>query len=151
LEGKYMTRTIEQMQADIKRLEAAIRDVIEANKEAGRKAMAAFTPEYQWSVVWNAPHKVRVDRKLTDESAAERQAIIDAHPGMYVSNFGDPTKWEGMEYTICRGNFIEGSGGTCVLEAGSFSRHRQLTDDELAALEAGQVLDSLKWKPGGPY
>lgn len=143
---------IREIDAEIARLanlKKAAQD--EANK-AGKKALAALELEWEWRIEWKNDYAVRVERRLLPHIAEARRAIIDAHPGMYVSSLDDVERWHGMTYIITRGDYIEGGGGHCLLDANSGFGHnpRKLSPDELQALlDCGPIPDSLLYK--SPY
>lgn len=137
---------IDEMNAEIARLQSLVQMESERLRRAGEKALRALVLEEEWRVEWINEGEVRVEKRLTPESAARRQAVIDAHPGMSVWGMTDPTQWNGMTYNITLAMELIGRGGLCVLDDGGFGRSRKVKPSELAALREGVVLESLRYK-----
>ena len=134
--------TIEELRAQIREMEEAVRNEGRAEYEALRKAAT-----FEWRLTWEQ-FRFRVECRYDESSRAAMVAWRNSFPKAQVSNWHDPVSWHGMWYTFGYTKdgtpFVESHGGSVIL---NFDRRAfgpvAITREHAAQLESGIIPPEL--------
>lgn len=137
-----MTDSIKDLEA---KLAAAKKQAEVAAYEAGK----AIPQIFAWEVKWQSQHRVHVSKKLSAETEALTAAWRRDNPSLPTPSHLVPQFVNGgMTYVVIN-NYLVSGGGLHVLRMNKEPELRDdpvlMTDEEVNALRAGEVLESLKY------
>lgn len=105
--------TIEELRAQLREMEEAVRNEGRAEYEALRKAAT-----FEWRLTWEQ-FRFHVECRYDEPSRAAMVAWRNRFPKAQVSNWRDPGAWHGMWYTFGYAKdgtpFVESHGGSVIL------------------------------------
>lgn len=142
--------TIADLRAQLAAAEAAEKAEHEAN---AARALQDLHIEYVWEIKWTSAHVFRCSRQLSARTLKDVTAFKEAYPGVRIpqlSLFNEPGQVACMTYLLIDRYLAHTGGGTILLKGFEGSKDpfcqepRELTQEEVDALRAGIVPDSLK-------
>ena len=137
----------------IDELKAALKVAEQAAEAKACGALDAIPFKREWRVEWTSEHVLNVAYRANEKTQKAFAAWCASFPrASYPSKWADAERWNGMTYVLVEPFLVQCGGGALVLEATANAKDhfchepRRLTDDECAALRAGNVPESVKAK-----